>query len=127
MVMSYSFARPEAKILIVDDAVSMRAVLRAFFNTQGHVVVGELGHGVLVLNAIARLHPDIVCLDYNLPDVNGIALLKEIHDRHPAVAVVMITGEIDPDLEGRAAEAGAAGFLRKPFQHRQMLDLIARL
>lgn len=113
-----------AKILIVDDAMALRTVLRAFFASQNYKVVGELASGSGVLDAVARMQPDIVCLDYNLPDANGIDLLKAIHSAHPTVAVVMITGDISPDLESVAAEAGAAGFIRKPFtQERIALEM----
>jgi len=112
------------KICIVDDASALRAVLRAFFVNQGYEVVAELASGSSVLDAVGRLQPDIVCLDYNLPDANGIDLLKAIHAAHPTVAVVMITGDMAPDLESDAAEAGAAGFIRKPFtQDRMSLEM----
>lgn len=111
-----------AKILIVDDATALRTVLRAFFASQNYDIVGELASGGGVLDAVERLQPDIVCLDNNLPDASGIDLLKAIHAAHPTVAVVMITGDIAPELEADAAEAGAAGFIRKPFTQ----DRIAR-
>ncbi len=103
------------KILIVDDAASLRAVLRTFFTHQGYKVVGELASGANLLETVASLAPDIVCLDYNLPGLNGIELLKALHVAHPNLSVVMITGDMSPDLESIALEAGAAGFLRKPF------------
>ena len=102
-------------ILIVDDAAALRALLRTLFISEGYRVVGDLGHGAGVLEAIGKLNPDIVCLDYRLPDISGIELLKNIHAEHPAVAVLMITGDAAPDLEEEAAAAGAMGFVRKPF------------
>lgn len=102
-------------ILIVDDAASLRGVLRTFFKNEGYRVVGDLAHCAGVMDAVAQLKPDIVCLDHDLPDGNGIDLLKELHAKHPLVSVVMITGNENPHLEEEAAEAGAAGFLHKPF------------
>ena len=109
-----------AKILIVDDAASLRAVLKAFFSSQGYVVVGELPSGASLLETVGRLRPDIVCLDYNLPGANGIELLKLLQADFPDIAVVMITGDTTPELESIAVEAGAAGFLRKPFTPNRM-------
>lgn len=109
-----------ASILLVDDAASLRVALRAFFTSEGYAVVGELGSGAGVLEAVQQLHPDIVCLDYHLPDSNGLDLLKAIHEADPEVAVVMITGDADTDLEAHAAENGAAGFIRKPFTQGRM-------
>jgi two-component system, response regulator PdtaR len=111
---------PAAKILIVDDAASLRAVLRAFFSSQGYVVVGELASGANLLETVGRLRPDIVCLDYNLPGANGIELLKVLNVDYPNIAVVIITGDATPELESIAVEAGAAGFLRKPFTPNRM-------
>ena len=109
-----------AKILIVDDAASLRAVLKAFFSSQGYAVVGELPSGSSLLEAVGHLRPDIVCLDYNLPGANGIDLLKLLNVDFPNVSVVMITGDTTPELESIAVEAGAAGFLRKPFTPNRM-------
>ncbi|MBI4937667.1 MAG: response regulator [Nitrosomonadales bacterium] len=103
------------RILIVDDSASIRSMLHALLNSEGYEVVGELGSGAKLLATIAQLNPHIVCLDYDLPDADGLSLLKEIHAANPQVAVVMITGSDSHNLEYAAAEAGAAGFIRKPF------------
>ena len=101
------------KVIVVDDAAAVRGMLRAVLTDEGYSVVGDLASGGHLLSAVAQMQPDIVCLDYNLPDGNGLDLLREIHAAHPTVAVVMITGATDPDLESAAAEAGAAGFIRR--------------
>lgn len=110
------------KIVIVDDNLSMRKVLGALFESQGHQVVGSLGDGVGLLACVGQSAPDLICLDYDLPGRNGLELLADVQASAPAVDVVMITGSTDPDLDGRAANAGASGFLRKPFSQEQILD-----
>lgn len=112
--------QPPARILIVDDASALRTILSTFFKSEGYHVVGELATGGGVLEAVELHKPNVVCLDYHLPDANGIDLLKAIHAAHPTVAVVMITGDTNPTLEADAAEAGAAGFIRKPFTQERM-------
>lgn len=109
------------KILIVDDAAAVRSLLRTLLVEEGYKVLGELASGAGLADAIAQLQPDIVCLDYNLPDSNGIDLLKAVHAATPHVAVVMITGSMEPDLERDAAAAGAAGFIRKPFSPERIV------
>ncbi|HEX8987851.1 MAG TPA: response regulator [Rhodocyclaceae bacterium] len=106
---------PLAKVVIVDDAAAVRGLLRALLTDEGYRVVADLSSGAALLATVERSEPDIVCLDYNLPDGDGLALLRELRAAHPGVAVVIITGDADPRLESAAAEAGAAGFLRKPF------------
>ena len=106
---------PNAKVMVVDDAAAVRGMLRALLNGEGYRVVGDLASGAQVMTAIEQLDPAIVCLDYNLPDIDGLELLKQIHAAHPTVAVVIITGSIDPALDDAVAEAGASGLIRKPF------------
>lgn len=119
-------------LLIVDDAHSLRGALRAFFTSEGYRVLGDLAHCAGVLEAVDQLKPDIVCLDYNLPDGNGIDLMQRLHAAYPDVSVVMITGNNTAALEAEAADAGVDGFLRKPFSQesigreiRQVLQLRA--
>lgn len=110
------------RVLIVDDNASMRNLLTALLGSQGYEVVGALDDGVGVVEAVQRLRPDIVCLDYQLPGRDGLEILAEINEKQPEVDVVFMTGSSDGDIDSRAAEAGAAGFLKKPFGQQQVLD-----
>ena len=115
------------KILIVEDNASMRSLLSTLFKSQGHTVVGELDNGNSVLDDIHRLRPQVVCLDYHLPGKNGLALLKEISTDYPDIDVVFMTGSEDGEIEKQAADAGAAGFLRKPFGQKQIIDELQQI
>ena len=115
------------KILIVEDNTSMRSLLSTLFKSQGHTVVGELDNGNSVLDDIHRLRPQVVCLDYHLPGKNGLALLKEISTDYPDIDVVFMTGSEDSEIEKQAADAGAAGFLRKPFGQKQIIDELQQI
>lgn len=110
------------KIVIVDDNLSIRKVLAALFESNGHQVVATLEDGKELSACVEQHRPDLVCLDYNLPGKNGLQLLHELHASAPHIDVVIITGSDDPDLVGRAAGAGACGFLHKPFSQPQILD-----
>jgi two-component system chemotaxis response regulator CheY len=111
----------ETRTMLVDDAAAIRSVLRMLLSHEGHKIVGEFGHGAKLLASVAQLKPHIICLDFNLPDSDGLSLLKEIHAAHPEVAVVMITANENPALEHEAAEAGATGFIRKPFTQDKII------
>jgi CheY-like chemotaxis protein len=115
------------KILIVDDNLSIRKVLSALFEAQGHRVVGALEDGSRLFDCIKENSPDLVCLDYHLPGKNGLELLAAVHASSPDIAVVLITGSNDPDLVGQAANAGAVGFLHKPFSQPQILGEIKNI
>jgi DNA-binding NarL/FixJ family response regulator len=110
------------KIVIVDDNEAMRKVLRALCEGEGHAVVAEFGDGVGLLDYVTKHHPDVVCLDFNLPGKDGLELLVNMDVTANNVDVVMITGSDDPELKGHAADVGATGFIHKPFEHAQVID-----
>lgn len=114
-------ARPP-RVLIVDDGTALRALLRTLLSNEGFKVVADLDRGHAVLATIEKTQPDLVCLDYNLPDTDGMTLLRQIHQAYPHIAVVMITGSSDLKLHAESAEAGAAGFLRKPFSQQRIVQ-----
>lgn len=110
------------RVLIVDDNASMRDLLTALLSSQGYEVVGALEDGNGVIDAIRALAPEIVCLDYQLPGRDGLDILSEINSLFPGIDVLFITASEAPGLEAKAADAGAAGFLRKPFGQKQVID-----
>ncbi len=115
------------KILIVDDNLSIRKVLSALLAAEGHQVVAALEDGSRLFECIKQSSPDLVCLDYHLPGRNGLELLAALHAASPQIAVVLITASNDPDLVAQAANAGASGFLHKPFSPPQILEEIAHI
>lgn len=119
-------ARP-LKIVIVDDTLSMRKVLSALFQSHGHQVVATLEDGSTLAACVKEFSPDLVCLDQNMPGKSGLQLLIELQSASPEVDVVMMTGSSDPALSGQAADAGASGFIHKPFSPAQILEEIGNI
>ena len=109
------------KVLIVDDNESIRGLLSVLFRSEHYDVVGELSSGDNLISTVNRLHPDIICLDHEMPGKDGLSLLKELREIDKKVAVLMITGTQDPEFQKLAVEAGVAGFLKKPFSQTQVL------
>lgn len=112
----------EVKIVIVDDNEAIRQVLRAICEGEGHEVVSEFADGEGLLDYVRGFRPDVVCLDYEMPGRNGFELLAEMDHEANQVAVVVITGSDEPELKGHAADLGAAGFIRKPFENIQVIE-----
>ena len=110
------------RVLIVDDNASMRDLLSALLTSQGYAVVGALEDGNGVMEAVRALSPQIICLDYQLPGRDGLDILREINSDHPEIDVLFITATEGQGIETQAADAGAAGFLRKPFGQKQVID-----
>lgn len=110
------------RILIVDDNESLRRLLSSLFVNVGHEVVSMVADGSKQVEAeIRRTQPDIVCLDYNLPGRDGLTILHAIQSMAPQIDVLFMTGSNETDLEQRAADAGASGFIRKPFGQAQIV------
>lgn len=110
------------KIVIVDDSESMRKVLRTICEEEGHEVAAEFGDGMVLIDYVMNHHPDVVCLDYELPGADGLELLVQLDVKANNVDVVMITGSDDPELQGHAADLGATGFIRKPFEPERVTE-----
>jgi CheY-like chemotaxis protein len=110
------------KILIVEDNAGLCKVLTALLVSAGHEVVGTLADGDAVIEHIGQLCPDIVCLDYQLPGRDGLLLLADINATVPEIDVLFMTGSAESGIEQRAADAGASGFIRKPFSQQQVID-----
>ncbi|WP_226419177.1 response regulator [Dechloromonas denitrificans] len=110
------------RILIVDDNLSMRKVLAALFTSAGHEVVGAFADGNGIEELIRQTAPDLVCLDYHMPGRDGLTILKVIQAEMPQIDVVFMTASSESDIEEKAADAGASGFIRKPFSQAQIID-----
>jgi DNA-binding NarL/FixJ family response regulator len=109
-------------IVIVDDDEAMRSLLGKICESKGHKVVAQFADGQGLIDFVRNEHPDVVCLDYELPGKNGFELLAEMDLTANQVDVVIITGSSEPELKGHAADLGAAGFIQKPFEEVQIID-----
>lgn len=103
------------KFLVVDDHALIREAMRGVLQSlRAGAVVLEAGDAQTALNTLGQ-QPDIdlVLLDLHLPDQHGLEVLATIAERHPAVAVVMLSGEKDQNTIRQAIDLGAQGFIPK--------------
>lgn len=110
------------RIMIIDDNASMRKVLAALFASLGHDVVGAFADGNGIEELIRQTTPELICLDYHLPGRNGLAILRAIQAEAPEIDVIFMTASSDAGIEATAADAGASGFIRKPFGQAQIIE-----
>ena len=115
------------KILIVDDSAFARNMMRICVEKGGHEVVGLATDGEQALKLFKSLHPELVMLDYLMPDTNGITILKEIIQYDPCARVIMISGTRDHTIEERSLQAGAKVYVEKHCQPRELLKVINQL
>jgi NarL family two-component system response regulator LiaR len=108
-------------VLVVDDHAVVREGLRAFLDLQdGIEVAGEAGDGEEALVAVERLQPDVVLMDLVMPKLDGLAAMRAIRDRSPDTRVIVLTSFLDDDRLMPALRAGAAGYLLKNAQPREL-------
>lgn len=114
-------------IVIVDDNGVMRTILRSMLRGDEYEVIGEARNGVIAVDMVVRLKPDIVCLDVIMPEKNGLEALGEIKIARPETEVVMITGNAAPETVQESIQNGASGFIIKPFNSARVLDTLAKV
>ncbi len=101
-------------VLIVDDhRMFGESLARLLSDEDGITVLGVATSGGDAVEAAERLHPQVVLMDYQLPDQDGVTVAAEIKRRDPAAMVVMLTGLGDDRVLLAAIDAGCSGFLTK--------------
>lgn len=107
-------ARDPVRLLIADDHLMVRQGIRALLESAPDIdVVGEAGTGTEAVTAAARLLPDVVLMDLQMPDMNGIDATRTIVQTSPNVKILVLTISDGPDIVFAALRAGALGYLLK--------------
>ncbi|HXJ35586.1 MAG TPA: response regulator [Candidatus Eisenbacteria bacterium] len=112
-------------VLVIDDEPVVRDAVRRVLGANG-LGVATAGDGAAGLAHPALATCRLVLCDLMLPDRSGMDVLQDIRQRRPGLPVVVITGYATPDHAARAAEAGAADFLAKPFEAKELVDMVRR-
>jgi DNA-binding NarL/FixJ family response regulator len=113
-------------VVVVDDDSMMREMLKLILLSEDYPVVGEAANGQAAIALCAREKPGLVLLDINMPKMDGMQALEEIHKASPATVVLMVSAEATLDKVREAMEKGAAGFVVKPLNPASVLDRIAK-
>lgn len=112
------------KVLIVDDAMFMRAAIRRIVENNGFEVVGEAENGQMAYKKYTELKPDVVTMDITMPEMNGIEALKKIKDVDVSANVIMISAMGQEVMVKEAILYGAKGFIVKPFEDDAVLSAL---
>ena len=112
-------------ILVVDDHPLVRAGIRRVLEAEpGLAILGEAENGLAALQAVERLHPDIVIVDLAMPELDGLELLRRIKARFPGIRVIVLTMHASPEYITRAIRDGADGYLLKESAAQDLLAAI---
>lgn len=110
------------KVLIVDDSKAMRMIISRALKQAGfdqHTFV-EANNGVEALEVIQHQKPDAVLSDWNMPEMNGLELLKSLRRQGNPITFGFVTTECAPEIVQEARSAGATFLINKPFTPEQL-------
>jgi two-component system, chemotaxis family, chemotaxis protein CheY len=115
-------------ILTVDDSASMRQMVKLTLTAAGYQVV-EADNGSEGLNQVRSVPVDMVVSDLNMPVMDGLTFVRELRKLPvgKGVPVILLTTESDSAIKQQAREAGATGWITKPFQQDQLLAVVRKV
>ena len=116
------------RILTVDDSRTMRDMLRLALVKAGFHVI-EAVDGVHGLEVLGQANADVIITDINMPRLDGFGFIEAVRedDTYRATPILVLTTESDPAKKNRAREAGATGWIVKPFHPEKLVEAIRRV
>lgn len=115
----------QGKIVICDDEEGVRESLKLILEDQYNLIITDSAAQCWdCLNNDESIR--LVLLDIKMPKVNGLDTLSAIHESHPDIKVIIITGYKSVETASEAAQRGACGYIVKPFKSNEILDVVKR-
>lgn len=115
------------KILIVDDAAFMRMMIKDILSKNGYEIVGEAENGVKAIEKFKELAPDLVIMDITMPELDGIAAVKEIRKIDGDSKIIMCSAMGQQAMVIESIQAGARDFIVKPFQAERVVEAVDKV
>lgn len=112
------------RILIADDHSLFRDGLRSLLQAQGHEIIGEAKNGREALALVRELRPELVLMDVQMPELDGIEATRLIMAEMPEMKVVVLTASEEEAKLFEAIKAGAQGFLQKNLEAEEFFDML---
>ena len=113
----------QARVVIAEDEAIIRLDLKELLEEEGYEVVGETGRGDEAVELVRELRPDLAILDIKMPGLDGLTAARHIVGERLA-AVLILTAFSQRDLVEQARDAGAIGYIVKPFQKSDLIPAI---
>ena len=113
-------------VLVVDDSKVDQRLAAGLLTTRADVNVVFADHGAAALQAMESQTPDVVLTDLQMPEMDGLQLVREVRRRHPAVPVVLMTAMGSEEIAAEALRVGAAGYVPKRYLSRDLSPVVER-
>ncbi len=122
-------ADPKTKFLVVDDFSTMRRIVRNLLKELGYANVDEAEDGAMALSKLKNENFDFVISDWNMPNMDGLEMLKNIRADSAIgkMPVLMVTAEAKKENIIAAAQAGANGYVVKPFTAATLDEKLSKI
>jgi two-component system chemotaxis response regulator CheY len=122
-------ANPNTKFLVVDDFSTMRRIVKNLLKELGYANVDEAEDGVMGLSMLQAGNYDFVVSDWNMPNMDGLTMLQHIRadPKLSSLPVLMVTAEAKKENIIAAAQAGANGYVVKPFTAATLDEKLAKI
>jgi len=114
------------KILVCDDTMFMRNMLREILTENGYEVVGEAENGRIAVEKHKQLKPDLTLMDITMPELDGVNALIGIIENDANANVIMCSAMGQEDVVVSAIKAGAKDFIVKPFRNERVIEAVRR-
>lgn len=115
------------RVLIVDDSLYMRTVIKDTLSTAGFDVIGQAANGESAIDLALELQPDLITLDNILPDMLGLDILKVLKEEGLDTRVIMISAVGQQSVVDEGLALGANEYIVKPFTSDQLLEVVNRV
>jgi two-component system chemotaxis response regulator CheY len=117
-----------ASILAVDDSMSMRQMISATLKSAGYEVL-QASNGQEALQLAKTKKADLVLTDINMPQMDGISLIRALRalPNYRFTPILTLTTESDPEMKQKGKAAGASGWIVKPFNPDQLLQVLMKI
>ncbi len=115
------------KVLIVDDSIYMRSLIKNALEEGGYEIVGEAQNGETAIDLALDLQPDLITLDNILPDMMGFEILKVLKEEGLESKVVMVSAVGQQTVVNKGKELGAEDYIVKPFTNEDLLEVVKRV
>lgn len=115
------------RVLIVDDSMYMRTLIKDALSNEGFEVVGEAANGEAAIDLALELKPDLITLDNILPDMIGTDILRVLMDEGLDSKIIMVSAVGQQSVINEGIELGASEYIVKPFTSDDLIQVVNRI